>query len=317
MLSDICTMRRIIPVILFLLTVNFLHAQPKQPVSVQLLSQLEENMRGYANEIVNAEEVVDRFRADSFFVRSLVKALRVPYSFSYPFDSLKTISVLYAPDSSFRIITWQVMKDFTYYHQSGAIQMHTVDGSLKLIPLFDHSDGVENPTDSVRDNQHWIGAVYYNIIQKTHNNRNYYTLLGYDENDARSTKKWMEVLTFDENGRPQFGGRLFSYNPDETKPPQPAYRFCLEFKKEANAKLNYDPALDMIILAKLTSETGDKGIKYTLVPEGSFEGFRWMNGRWIHVPLIREMDPRSNINPQQGERPAKNPDLPKKRIGNN
>jgi hypothetical protein len=56
--------------------------------------------------------------------------------------------------------------------------------------------------DSVRDNQHWIGAVYYNIIQKTFNNKNYYTLFGYDENDARSTKKWMEVLTFDQNNRP-------------------------------------------------------------------------------------------------------------------
>jgi hypothetical protein len=309
-------MRRTCLVICALLfSVTLLHAQSKRPASVQLLSQLEENMRGYAYDIVNAQDAVDRFRADSFFVRALVKALQVPYSFSYPFDSLRTISILYAPDSSFRILTWQVMKDFTYYHQSGAIQMHTNDGSLKLFPLFDHSDGLDNPTDSVRSNRNWIGAVYYNIVHKTHNNRNYYTLLGYDENNARSTRKWMEVLTFDDNGRPQFGGRYFSYQPDETKPPQPAYRFCLEFKKEANAKLNYDPELDMITLAKLTSETGDNGVKYTLVPMGMFEGFRWMNGRWVHVPLVREMDPRPNINPQQGERPVQNPVIPSPRKG--
>jgi hypothetical protein len=70
-------------------------AQRKQPASVQLLTQLEEGMRNYANDIVNATEMVDRFRADSFFTRALVQALRVPYSFSYRFDSLKTISTCY------------------------------------------------------------------------------------------------------------------------------------------------------------------------------------------------------------------------------
>jgi hypothetical protein len=290
-------------------------AQQRPSATAQLMPQLEENMRNYAYDIVNATEMVDRFRADSFFTRALVQALRVPYSFSYRFDSLKTISMLYAPDSSFRIITWQVMKDFSFYRKKGAIQMHTKDGSLKLIPLFDYSSFAEHPTDSVRDNLHWIGAVYYNIIQKSFNNRNYYTLLGYDENDARSTKKWIEVLTFDEAGKPQFGGRYFNYQPDNTKPAQPAYRFCFEFKKEANAKLNYDPEMDMITMAHLISETGDPKEKYTLIPEGSFEGFKWTNGRWVHVPLIREMDPRSTINPQQGPAPKESPFFPKKKKG--
>ncbi len=291
-------------------------AQKQQPASVQLLTTLEENMRNYANDILNQDDMVDRFRADSFFTRALVQALKVPYSFSYRFDSLKNVSMLYAPDSSFRIITWQVMKDFTYYRQKGAIQFHTSNGSLKLIPLFDYSAFTETPVDSVRDNEHWIGAVYYNIIEKTFNNKKYYTLIGYDENDARSTKKWVDVLTFDANNRPQFGGRYFVYANDDTKPPQPAYRFCLEFKKEANAKLNYDPELDMIVVAHLVNESPDSKEKYTLVPYGTFEGFKWMNGKWIHVPVIKEMDARPNVNPQQ-EPTRKNADFfpPKKGKG--
>lgn len=292
-------MRRIYLLVLACVFTLSLSAQKKQPVSVQLLAQLEANMSNYAGNIVNATEVVDRFRADSFFTRALVQALKVPYSFSYPFDSLKTISRLYAPDSSFRIITWQIMKDFTYYRQKGAIQFHTKDGSLKLIPLYDYSAFTDNPVDSVRNNEHWIGAVYYNIIQKTFNNKNYYTLIGYDANDARSTKKWMEVLSFDDNNRPQFGGRFFSYPNDDSKPPQPAYRFCLEFKKDANAKMNYDPELEMITFAHLTSETGDNKQKYTLIPIGTFEGFKWVGGKWIYVPIVKEVDPRSHINPTQ------------------
>lgn len=276
-----------------------IHAQKKLSASTQLLMQLEENMRNYANDIVNAPETADRAIADSFFTKALVQALKVPYSFSYPFDSLKTISRLYAPDSSFRIITWQIMKDFSYYRQKGAIQYHTKDGSLKLIPLYDNSAFTDNPVDSVRNNMEWIGAVYYNIVQKTFNNKNYYTLIGYDENDARSTRKWAEVLTFDEKNQPRFGGRFFNYPNDEIKPAQPAYRFCLEFKKEANAKLNYDPELDMITFAHLISESGENSAKYTLVPYGSFEGFKWINGQWKYVPVVKEVDPNLKLNPTQ------------------
>ena len=283
------------------------------------LITLEENLQKYAFDIVNAPELIDRLRADSFFTRSLVQALKVPYSFSYPFDSLKTISVLYAPDSSFRIFTWQLMRDFTYYRQKGAIQMHTKDGSLLLYPLYDFSAFTDAPVDSVRSNEHWIGAVYYKIIQKNYNQKKYYTLLGYDENDARSTKKWAEVLTFDANNRPQFGGPFFNYPNDAIKPPQPAYRFCLEFKKEANAKLNYDPELDAITFATLVSEIGEPSEKYTLVPIGSFEGFKWIDGKWKYLPVINELDPRPTINPQKDKSDQPKPlfpIVPKPKSGN-
>jgi hypothetical protein len=280
-------------------------AQKKVPATVQQLQKQEEEMRPFSDAIVNANETSDRGIADSIFTRALVQALKTPYSFSYPFDSLTTISRLYAPDSSFRIFTWQVMKDFTYYRQKGAIQFHTADGSLKLIPLYDNSPFTDNPVDSVRSNQQWIGAVYYNIVQKTFNNKNYYTLIGYDENDARSTKKWIEVLTFDGNNRPLFGGRYFNYPADETKPPQPAYRFCVEFKKQASAKLNYDPQLDMITFAKLTSESGEPSLHHTLVPSGSYEGFRWVSGKWVYVAVVKEVDPRGNVNPPQEGAPRR------------
>jgi len=267
-------------------TISFINLTAQSTADKKALRSAESILKTYSFEITNADEMVDRTIADSFFTRSLVKALKIPYSFNYGFDSLKTISRLYAPDSSFRIITWQIMKDFTYYRYKGAIQFKTTDGSLKLIPLYDGTDFTERPVDSVRTNENWIGALYYNIVLKTYNNKKYYTLLGYDENDARTTKKWMEVLTFDNNNKPVFGGRYFSYPNDPIKPPQPAFRFCIEFKKEANAKLNYDPEIDRIVFAKLVSETGEISKKHTLVPHGSIEGFKWELGRWIYIPEV-------------------------------
>jgi hypothetical protein len=264
------------------------------------LQQIEDELKPLAYAILNEDQFLDRFKADSVFTRGLVRALRTPHSFRYRFDSLITISQQYAPDSSFRIFTWQIqMEDMNHFRQKGAIQMRTNDGSLKLIPLFDASKFTEAPFDSVRTNQNWIGAVYYNIIQTTYNNRKYYTLFGYDEHDARSSRKWMEVLTFDANGNPQFGGRYFNYREDDIKPKQPAFRFCLEYKKDANAKLNYDPELNMIVMAHLVSEEGDNKKKHTLVPYGTFEGFKWLGGKWVHQADITEVNPDGRVNPDQ------------------
>ena len=129
--------------------------------------QREDSLKGFAYNIVNADSATARFRADSQFIRSLVRTLKLPYSFAYPFDSLQTISRLYAPDSSFRIFTWEFKKDELVYLQEGAIQMNEPDGSLKLFPLFDASMFTSKPLDSVRTRHNWIGAIYYRIIHKT------------------------------------------------------------------------------------------------------------------------------------------------------
>jgi hypothetical protein len=51
----------------------------------------EDSLKVFANDIVNGESASSRFRSDSQFIRSLVRALKLPNSFYYPFDSLETI----------------------------------------------------------------------------------------------------------------------------------------------------------------------------------------------------------------------------------
>ena len=265
------------------------------------LHKVEEAIKGYGKQMITEEEWLDRFTADSFFTRGFVQALRINNSFYYPFDSLETISKLYAPDSSFRIFTWQVVRDLEYNRQRGAIQIRTNDGSLKIFPLFDYSDFAKLTTDSVRDTQHWIGAIYYKVLLNTFNEKKYYTLLGYDDNTARSNKKWIEVLTFTSEGKPQFGGRYFQYANDSIKPAQPAFRFALEYKKDAKARVNYDEDAAMIIFDHLISESNETQNKYTLIPDGTYEGFRWLGGRWVHVNKLE------NLNLGNGKAPIEDP----------
>jgi hypothetical protein len=251
------------------------------------LEKQQDSLMHFAFDIVNAPEANQRFRADSVFIRMFVRSLKIQNSFYYPFDSLQTISKLYAPDSSFRIFTWQIKKDVYVFIQRGAIQMRTADGSLKLIPLHDVSMFTKKPEDSVRGANNWIGAIYYKIIEKNSNGKKIYTLLGFDDFTINSNKKWMDVLTFNEEGQPVFGGPYFSFKNDSAKvSKKPVYRFYLEYKKEATTTFNYDSSLNMIIYDHLISETEEPNRKETFVPDGDYEGFTWANGQWLHVPKV-------------------------------
>lgn len=259
-------------------------AQSISSSDLKMLQKKEDTLKLYAGKIITGQSMSIRFNNDSLFTRGFVKALKTPYSFNYPFDSLETISKLYAPDSSFRIFTWQMVVSDNLTRQHGAIQMKTPDGSLKIFPLIDKSDVTENILDTAGNNKAWIGAVYYRIIQKRSSNQNYYTLLGYDENNLKSNRKIIEVLSF-QNDEPIFGGRYFSFEEDSVFKSSHS-RFVMEYKKTAGARLTFDEDLDMIILEHLESETGEPLKKWTYIPDGDYEGFKWKNGKWIHIEKV-------------------------------
>ena len=264
---------------------SLLCAQEITSRDLKELKKKEDSLKLFSDKMINAPEAPERFRADSNFVRGLVRSLKIKNSFYYPFDSLRTISHLYSPDSTFRIFTWQLKKDEYVYLQKGAIQMNTPSGELKLFPLFDFSMYTGKPVDSVRTKDNWIGAIYYRIIMKEHRGKKYYTLLGFDDYAVSSNKKWLEVLTFNQQGEPVFGAPVISFKEDTTKKPVQT-RFSMEYKKEANTLLNYDPELDMIVFDHLISETEEPEKKNTYIPDGSYEGFKWKDGLWVHVDKV-------------------------------
>lgn len=259
-------------------------AQKLSPETRKELLKKEDSLKLEAPKMLVSPNPAERLQVDSILTRTLVRALRMPYSFYYPFDSLFTISKLYAPDSSFRIFTWQVPVNEDLVRQHGAIQINTPDGSLKLFPLIDQSDVVENMEDSILNHQKWMGAVYYKLLMHRLGERKIYTLLGYDENDSRSNKKIIEVLEFVQ-GEPRFGARIFRFPNNSLKASTPA-RYIMEFKKDAGPRLTYDDELGMIIMEHLVSETNEPAKKYTLVGDGDYEGFRWANGKWVYVSKI-------------------------------
>ena len=259
------------------------HAQNMTKQNRPYMMQVQDSMKQSSGQLLQGINFSDRYQADSLFTRQLVRALRIKHSFDFSFDSLLSISRLYAPDSSFRIFTWQLVVNENTIRQHGAIQMRTADGTLQLYPLIDRSDVTDAPADTIANHLGWMGAIYYKIILNTYQGRSYYTLLGFDENNIRSDKKIIEVLHFDQNG-PVFGNRCFEM--DSKGSDNKRARYIMEFKKQSGPRLTYDEQLQMIVMEHLISETNEPNKKWTMIGDGDYEGFKWINGKWVYTEKI-------------------------------
>jgi len=265
-----------------------------QQAEAQEAGQLSEESRVYMNEvedtlgvlgftIINDSVPEERFAACRKMITSLVQVLKEEHSFEYPFDRLKNVSIQYPQDSSFRVFSWQLYVDQNDYRYYGAIQMNTPE--LTLFPLIDRSFQVEKVEKEILPPEKWYGSVYYNIKQVDGPNGRYYLLFGYDGFEFFRNRKVLEVLTFNQEGKPLFGAPVFEMQ-QEGKAPEFKNRLCLEYSAEASVRLNYDAALEMIVFDHLILMGGQYGEGPVYVPDGSYEGFRIENGELVHVNKI-------------------------------
>lgn len=218
------------------------------------------------------------------FIPKFVAILKENNSFSYPFDSLTGIMQVYAPDSSFRIFTWQLREPLGTHKYYGALQLNSKN--LKLYPLFDYSDTMTVQPQEILNSQNWYGAIYYKCLQNTVEGKNYYTLFAYDDADFVSNRKFLEILSFDDEEKPIFGAPLLTFT-DSNKITTVQNRLFLEYTDKASVKLNYDDEKNMIIYDHLVPPSErEKDAYFTYVPDGTYEGLEWKNNKWTWVEKI-------------------------------
>jgi hypothetical protein len=248
------------------------------------LSLYEDSLRMLSDTILDGREQGVRQNACYSFIKTLVQALKTEDSFTYPFDSLKRISILYPEDKSFRIFNWQLPLTSGKQRYFGAIQLNNKK-ELQLFPLFDYSDNIKNPQDTLLNNESWYGALYYRILLVKSKGQHYYMLFGWDGNTIRSNKKLLEVLSFTKKGEPIFGAEIFYFGDGSER--NNNKRFILEYKEDAQVSINYDDELQMITFDHLIpQDPSTKDLLFTYVPDGSYEAFQWKKGKWVYLDNV-------------------------------
>ncbi|MBX2902752.1 MAG: hypothetical protein KF872_04275 [Chitinophagales bacterium] len=293
---------------------------PQRPTlskhDLKQIKAIEDTLKSLSYITLNDSTDEGRKKACYTMIPTLVRALKITNSFYYPFDSVVSISKVYPPDSTFRILTWQMQQrtSFRYY---GVMQMRS--GEMKIFPLVDNSDTMQHQTQQILGKNNWYGCLYYNILLHIVNKKKYYTLFGYERGDFLTKRKILEVLTFNEKKEPVFGAPLFlKHEGDSAKPMRTDTfnRYFIEYKWKANPTMNYDKKLDLIVFDHLVPPRDiARDTYFTYVQDGTYEGFKWVNNHWVWLEKVFTFSIDENDNPPIPSplfgTPHKQPELPK------
>jgi hypothetical protein len=238
------------------------------------------------------------------FSDNLAEALKLPVNSKLPFDSLKRLIKIESPDRTFRIFHWNLPTRDGKHRYYGYLQV-IKQKSPVVFPLADMSDSLVIPDTSILGPSHWYGALYYKIIpNQTASGSSYYTLLGWAAKNSRVAGKVIEILSFDNTGRPLFGKRIFPGYQDGGNT-----RIIFRFSSATTMALKYEnqvietdrqwnkskrtfestrKEIPMIVLDRMVppDPSLERQYQYYIAAGDVFDGFMLKNNAWVFVPGI-------------------------------
>lgn len=198
--------------------------------------------------------------------------LKKPDALYYSWKSLDKIGNLVSEDGKIRVFTWYLPEnDGKQYQYYGYIQLNQgknkrAKEDLKVYPLKDLSDEIDDPGMASLNPDRWFGCVYYKIKSFQHRRGKYYVLFGYDFNDLYSQKKIIEVLRIDKKGELIFEGKFDSEFEGQK-------RIIFEYSDRVAMSVNYDERTGMIIWDHLSPFQPIFSGSYRFYgPDGSYDG---------------------------------------------
>ncbi|NND04919.1 MAG: hypothetical protein HKN87_00945 [Saprospiraceae bacterium] len=202
-------------------------------------------------------------------------------SWNYPFKKLQRTSIVYPPDSSFRIFTGQFYIDEDTYTYYGLIQRR--DTRLPIIMLNDVGWSEPNLLEEQLDQERWPGAVYYQLAQFEQNGRRYYLACGFHAFRMFENRKVAEVIYFEED-RLVLGAGIFASNGDQN----PRSRLVLQYGADVGIRLTFDQQLDMLVFDNLIPiKSPYQKNRMVMVPDGSYSGYQQdEEGQWLFVEKV-------------------------------
>lgn len=253
---------------------------------------------GYA--IYNEPSEPERLKANFAFVKTLVSALKTPYSYRFEFDSLTMVSMLRSPDDRFRIFTWHVPLNDGSYLYYGTIQLNTPDGRLQMYPLLDKTYEISSPETAITTSANWYGAQYYRIIPfNTH-----YILLGWKGHTAQMTQKVIEVLKLTGDGV-KLGEGIF-----ESDSTRGQTRMIYRYSRNAHMFMDYEHAENRIILDHLAPpDVQDEGQYERYGPDMTYDAWQLRGSTLMFAPDIPMRNPATQSDDRYNDpqKPARHP----------
>jgi hypothetical protein len=195
--------------------------------------------------------------------------------FSHRFENLRFLGQITSPDSSLKILTWNLLlrnrrgKYFSFIIKKGGEGQRNKVFSLS-------SDYNEKPekTDTIYSPADWYGALYYDIRPFMVNNRKFYVLLGLDYGNPLVSRKIIEVLDFSDDNSLRFGKKWFEV------PGGKAYRVVFEYSSAATMTLRFNSAASIVFDHLVPFSPEMVNDRQYFGPDYSYDSYSLVKGVW-------------------------------------
>jgi len=214
--------------------------------------------------------------------------------FSFEFDSLDFGGAVASQDGLVIIYTWNLsFEDGTFQYFGYLLHKSKKDAIANVFPLeSDRTQSIINGENELKKKE-WYGAIYYEIVGFKKDKQNCYILIGWDGNNMFTNKKIIESLTFSQNGKPEFGIKVFQVENKKME------RLVFEYSKRATMTIMYDEKEKLIFydhLAPSKPEYQNNFMYYG--PDFSYDGFRLASDTWVLQSNIEIRNPNKDIDPK-------------------
>jgi hypothetical protein len=237
-------------------------------------------------EIIRLEEIGQRMLQDENpdirhqsqldFSKLIDSLLQNANFFDWDLGKVKSLSAIASPDREFKLYTWNEPLENGEFRFYGRIFFKPVKGEkLMTVKLEDKHKEISKPKNKKLQPSEWFGAVYYQIVKKSHKRTNYYVLLGWNGNSTLSTMKVIDVLVWNPKTESiSLGAPIFTGN-------QTLHRVIFEYAKQSSMSLKYQDKADRIVfdhLSPMSLSMKDQFEFYS--PDFTYDSYQWKKGKF-------------------------------------
>jgi hypothetical protein len=193
--------------------------------------------------------------------------------FVHKFTNLRYLGQITSKDSRLKIISWNLLlKDsvsryYCYFIHNSREKKKT----YKLTSMY-HREPVR--IDTIYSGDNWYGALYYDLRPVKKDNQVFWMLLGIDYGNPAVTRKIIDVLSFNPEGKVVFGKKWFETGK------MTGFREVLEYGYTAVISLRFltDKLIVFDHLVPVSPEYLNNREFYG--PDYSYDAYRFEKGVW-------------------------------------
>jgi len=206
--------------------------------------------------------------------------------FQSNFKNLRYLGQITSPDSSLKIITWNLIlpespgRYFCYFIRKGSPgktnKIYRMSALYKVNPVT---------ADTSYAQADWYGALYYDVRPCTINNKTCWILLGIDYGNPDISRKIIDVLTISADDSLVFGRKWF-----ESKGKN-KFRAVFEYASDGMMSLRFKSDSSIVFDHLVPFSESQRNDHQFYGPDYSNDAYNYSNGVWR---LVINVDARNN-----------------------